>query len=484
MNIFKKDTRFVDLDNRKNRSLANCSAESLYNKFLVQLPEELIKDKTVLDLGSCLGAAGHWSLTYGAKHYTGVEIQDYYVNTSNQLLSAHWDSTQFEIVKQDIEKFLDKEIADNKKYDYIVAAGILFGFLDVVSLLKKITSIAGQYIIIDTLHTPTLKQPDAGQIVIKKTSMVRGSGVDCNELFHGYGSLISCEALDIVMSTNSYYRDEPILLPIKTNDGIDPYRDHIKFSNGELKPGRYIVRYVKKDIVKKTLNDLVLTDDSKSLKTFNDHYRDNFESVPTWQFNKNVASRFQQEAESHIPDYKHVIRMCVDIAENYINKKDLIIDIGSALGYTINEFKRAGFDNIIGVESSKDMIEQSLFSKNIIHKDTLPENNYQLVLMNWTLHFIKEKTVYLKDIHKNLNDNGILMLTDKTIQSDLTKSMYYKFKSNNGVSQEYISLKEQQLMNIMFTESVEWYLTTLSSIFSTVEIINSRLGFTTFLCVK
>ena len=137
MNIFEKDTEFVELDNRRHRSHNVCSAESLYNKFLVQLPEELIKDKTVLDLGSCLGAAGHWALSYNAKHYTGVEIQDYYATTSKQLLSKYWSPEQYNIVQQDIEEFLDNALAENKKYDYVLAAGILFGFIDVVSIVKK-----------------------------------------------------------------------------------------------------------------------------------------------------------------------------------------------------------------------------------------------------------------------------------------------------------------------------------------------------------
>ena len=70
-NIFEIATEFVDYDNRKFRMIHNkTSSEVLQNKFEVQLPIELINDKTILDLGSCLGAAGHYSLTHGAKHYT------------------------------------------------------------------------------------------------------------------------------------------------------------------------------------------------------------------------------------------------------------------------------------------------------------------------------------------------------------------------------------------------------------------------------
>ena len=483
MNIFEKDSDFVELDNRKNRTHNICSAESLYNKFMVQLPKELIQDKTVLDLGSCLGAAGHWALTNNAAHYTGVEIQDYYVNTSNRLLSQHWSETQFTIVKQNIEEFLDQAIANKITYDYVLAAGVLYGFIDVVSILKKISLISNKFIVIDTLNIATPVQSNLGIIIIKKNNMIRAVEENTDDLFHGYGSLIGLEALDIILSTNSFYRTEPILLPTKLAKDIDPYHDNIKFPNGEYKPTRYIVRYIKKETSVKTLTDLVVNNDNSLVVTFSELLTAS-KSRMMWQFDKEVASRFQHEAESHIPDYRHVINLSINFAKKYIKKSDPIIDVGSALGYTLYEFERAGFNNVIGVESSTDMIEQSLCCDKIINSDTLPINNYQLVTMNWTLHFIKDKIKYLKDIHQNLNTNGMLILTDKTMQSELVKDMYYQFKLDNGVSLDYIKAKEEQLKNIMFVESLDWYITNLNTIFSKVEIINSRLGFTTFLCFK
>jgi hypothetical protein len=102
--------------------------------------------------------------------------------------------------------------------------------------------------------------------------------------------------------------------------------------------------------------------------------------------------------------------------------------------------------------------------------------------MNWTLHFIKDKKSYLSEVYKNLNVNGSLILTDKTVQSDYVKTMYYNFKRNNGVSDEYIYEKENLLKGYMHTETFDWYVSALHEVgFSKVEIINARYGFVTFL---
>ena len=164
----------------------------------------------------------------------------------------------------------------------------------------------------------------------------------------------------------------------------------------------------------------------------------------SWIFDEAVATRFQHEAESHIPSYNVVINKSVDFAKKTLQPDDLIIDVGSALGFTINKFKAAGFKNVIGVDNSTAMISKSLYSDTIVHSSTLPVNKYKLVLINWTLHFILDKQEYLQSVYNSL-DNGYLILTDKMKQSDKVKEMYYDFKRNNGVADEYIYQKENSL---------------------------------------
>jgi hypothetical protein len=106
-------------------------------------------------------------------------------------------------------------------------------------------------------------------------------------------------------------------------------------------------------------------------------------------------------------------------------------------------------------------------------------------LANWTLHFVKDKAQYLQDIYDSLTPGGYLILSDKTTQSDIVKNLYYDFKRQQGLSEEYIKEKEQKLIGVMHSVSAEWYLKQLRLTgFATSDIINSDRGFVTFLCVK
>ena len=97
---------YVNADIRKNRTTATVTEESLTNRFEVMLPAWLIKGQRILDLGSALGAAGHWCLHHGAAHYTGVEIQESYAVKSRELLSSSYDTELFEIINSDVSKFI------------------------------------------------------------------------------------------------------------------------------------------------------------------------------------------------------------------------------------------------------------------------------------------------------------------------------------------------------------------------------------------
>jgi hypothetical protein len=228
-----------------------------------------------------------------------------------------------------------------------------------------------------------------------------------------------------------------------------------------------MVRYLRSETHFTTLQELIKNDTT----TLSD----------SWIFDKSVAERFQHEADTNIPSYHTVIDKCLQFANKHLQKTDKIIDVGSALGYTMGKFIDAGFINVTGVDNSPAMNEGNKYS--VICSDKLPEDIYNLVLMNWTLHFIKDKTTYLIDIYNKL-DNGYLILTDKTSQSEIIKELYYDFKRSKGVSNNYIKEKEKSLQGVMHTLPVDWYLKSLRDIGFKVEIIHSDLGFTTFLCRK
>ena len=85
-----------------------------------------------------------------------------------------------------------------------------------------------------------------------------------------------------------------------------------------------------------------------------------------WEFNKEVAKRFQHEAATNIPDYERVVDLCYQIVSNNYSKDAKIVDVGSALGYTLHKFIRNGYTNVTGIETSDAMIEQSLYREKVI----------------------------------------------------------------------------------------------------------------------
>jgi ubiquinone/menaquinone biosynthesis C-methylase UbiE len=277
------------------------------------------------------------------------------------------------------------------------------------------------------------------------------------------------------MSTASFERTEEIILPKKALTSNDSYHNIADFPITKTTgPLRYIVRYNRIGTIVKPLNDILLEDSVQKN-----------EPKKNWVFDDSVAKRFQQEAEAHIPSYHTVIDMCVEFANKNLKKDDSIIDVGSALGYTMKRFIDEGYKNVIGVDNSRAMIDNSIFPELVIESNTFPKNEYHFILANWTIHFIQDKYSYLNDVYDSLLYGGYLILTDKLQQSDIVKNEYYDFKRKNGVTEEYIQQKEKDLVGIMHSKSLGWYTNKLSMVgFKSVEVIHADLGFVTFLCKK
>jgi ubiquinone/menaquinone biosynthesis C-methylase UbiE len=305
--------------------------------------------------------------------------------------------------------------------------------------------------------------------------MVKGDDSENSNYYTGPSSRISLSALDIIMSTTGFERTEEIILPKKSLTSNDSYHTITEFSITKTSgPLRYIVRYNKTGTIVKPLNDILLEDIVKKN-----------EPKKNWVFDDSVAKRFQQEAEAHIPSYNKVIDMCVEFANKNLNKDARIIDVGSALGYTMKRFIDEGYSNVIGVDNSRAMINNSIFPELVIESNSFPKNNYDLILANWTMHFIQDKYSYLYDIYNCLPLGKYFILTDKLQQSDIVKRDYYDFKRKNGVTEEYIQQKEKDLVGVMLSVPLTWYANKLSMIgFKSVEVIHAELGFVTFLCCK
>jgi 2-polyprenyl-3-methyl-5-hydroxy-6-metoxy-1,4-benzoquinol methylase len=488
MSFFSQYPEFVEQDSRKDRGFSQVTIETLDNRHQVSAPSWLVDGMTVLDLGSCLGATGHWVLSHGCTHYTGVEVQPELAATSRTLLSKYWKDTQYSIVEQDLRSFLDQEIAAGKKYDVIVMVGVIYAFLDTYNILSKLAEICDYSMVIDSIYPWNMTTPDVPIIDVIRWQHINSS--DSNTAFQGAGSRPAPNALRIMMETLGYENKEGLLYPkpVENKDVHDSYITPIERpgSKSYKLPARYMMRFYKTEQTSiKQVGDYVVSNNKD--KKVEMAKAPPVAVADTWVFDETVAKRFQQEAETHIPDYARVIKMCMEYTNQVYNtnKSINIIDVGSALGNTMDSFISQGYTNVTGVDNSQSMIASSKYPDQVTLSNTFPQGQYDVVLANWTLHFVTERKQYIQDIYDSMTHNGMLILSDKMDHSLETENLYYDFKRANGVPEDVIQKKKTALVGVLVTKPLQWYLDTLKEIgFTDIQVINSRFMFSTIYARK
>jgi tRNA (cmo5U34)-methyltransferase len=112
--------------------------------------------------------------------------------------------------------------------------------------------------------------------------------------------------------------------------------------------------------------------------------------------------------------------------------------------------------------------------------------------MNYTLQFIdplrREKLI--RKIYEGLNHNGILLVSDKTLQShtDLSRIFvdnYYNLKRANGYSELEISRKREALENVLIPYPIkEEERLFRDAGFEAVDLFYTWYNFSSFVCLK
>lgn len=238
------------------------------------------------------------------------------------------------------------------------------------------------------------------------------------------------------------------------------------------------------------------------------HVANGTAEVAPWQFNTEVASRFEREASLHIPDYAEVVELAVSVAETRLGghaATHSALDVGCATGYTmLTLLRHARFAAVHGVDKSASMIARcranlvasghsDIAARCVHHAAVLPCTSrvappLGAVLANWTLHFIVdegEREAYLCSIFAALSPGGVLVLTDKTAQNALTSEMYHRWKVRRGVSEAEVAQKAASLVGVLVPLPADWYPRTLRRLgFIDVEQLWARFGFITWVASK
>ena len=208
-------------------------------------------------------------------------------------------------------------------------------------------------------------------------------------------------------------------------------------------------------------------------------------NLSQWSFDRKVAEIFPTHARQHIPNYDKVIQKTLDICTDYPSDAS-IIDVGCAVGETLIQLHHRGFTNLYGVDNSTSMLEKcpkTLGIEYILSDNFKIDKTFDVIIINWTLHFIENKTDYLYEVKSRLNQNGTLIISDKTCNDDYAIEFYHNIKRQNGVSEAEIVAKQNNVKNIMFIKSPNWYLNQFEQLgLHNHYIFDADWCFTSFVC--
>lgn len=488
---FEGHPGFYEGDHRKDRYFYPVSREQLEKKHRAMFSEWNLAGKSVLDLGSCLGATGQWALFNGASRYVGVEAQAPFVERSRELMAHHGEKA--EVVHATITDFLSE---CDEQFDVVVMLGVIYGFVDQLDIVRKVTRVCRETCIIEGCYPkPSMGNNTAPIIEINPNNGMVAADSPKNLL--GVGARISPMALEILMGMQGF---EPIGKhpePRQIYGTIDNY-------NGD--PGkqyylRYICTFRNSGKVQESLESVMarVDDDDVRSADWDDinipeqllQPQKAVERVTPWVFDDAVAERFEQEAHQHIPDYERVLDYCEEVAITYLPRDAAIVDVGCSKGALLERLEKKGFSNLLGVDACQAMLDRAYRDSNnairYVCSTEFPKGDgpYVMAAANWTLHFVSEREAYLRDIYESLHVRGFLILSEKVTQTRLSHSLYHKFKRDQGVPPEYIKEKEEALKDVLVPYPMDWYLIKLREIgFRWVEVVNANRGFITFFAQK
>ena len=232
--------------------------------------------------------------------------------------------------------------------------------------------------------------------------------------------------------------------------------------------------------------------------------------VRPFEFNETVAHVFDDMARRSIPHYVDVQSMVTTLALTFYREGSLVYDLGCSTGTTISlileGLKEHGLNDyyIRGVDNSSAMCREALEKVRSLDADpgrvtieeadilNVPIQNASVVIMNYTLQFLDplEREPLIRRIYEGLNHNGILLVSDKTLQShtDISRIFidnYYNMKRANGYSELEISRKREALENVLIPYPIREEENLFRNAgFEAVDLFYTWYNFSSFICLK
>lgn len=228
--------------------------------------------------------------------------------------------------------------------------------------------------------------------------------------------------------------------------------------------------------------------------------------IPEFKFDEQVTQVFEDMIKRSVPGYDLLIYLIGLYAQVFAVENTRIYDLGCSTGVATCMIAKVLDDkdiDVIAIDNSIPMIEQCKKNLKLIGYNNSVDtrvgdianeaiSNTSMVVLNLTLQFIEitERRGILEDIYRGLNDNGILVLSEKVYFEDSKTNLsmielHQAFKKTQGYSELEISQKRTSIENVLVPESIEQHVERLKSIgFSQVLICFQCLNFVSFLAIK
>ena len=220
-----------------------------------------------------------------------------------------------------------------------------------------------------------------------------------------------------------------------------------------------------------------------------------------FEFDEEVASVFDDMLNRSVPFYKENLKLQIDILKNFLQKDDLVIDLGSSTGTFLIELTKKVDIKAIGLDNSPAMIKRAKnkakafgSSAEFIETDFLEYDlsNAKAIVANYTIQFVRplKREKLIKKIYNSLQENGIFLMSEKLITENkkLNKIMidiYYEYKKEMGYSEFEIAQKREALENVLIPYTMDENIEMLKNAgFKIVEIIFRWNNFASFIAFK
>ena len=139
-------------------------------------------------------------------------------------------------------------------------------------------------------------------------------------------------------------------------------------------------------------------------------------------------------------------RIILNLLEKFCKDKGRLLDIGCSTGFLLNEAQKRGWE-VAGVELSEWAAEYAKknFHLNIyntnLEKAGIPENSYDVVVMQDTIEHLLNPRGVLEEINRILKPGGILYVNTPDIESNSSRLLRAKWWGINQFHLYYFSRK-------------------------------------------